>query len=204
MSQASLNKHCTFIPLRVITSPIACGFGQFVLRFPVVRVQPEHEASSSQLSLGLLQLFGQIEHLPRRVVRILNTSQTVGSFTISLQYYRSDDTPFHHYFEIHQFVPKHFKDAYSCIVCLVVVKCFWGWGGTWTNKKPQSLRRSHHWQNFLQRTKRLLTTSQFIFVQQLKCQLFTSLSKARHETSEPTTSTQFCLRRFSVQKKKNI
>lgn len=54
--------------------PVSCGLGQFVLRLPVVGVQAEHKASSTQLSLGLLQLLRQIEHLPRRVVCILNTS----------------------------------------------------------------------------------------------------------------------------------
>lgn len=62
-------------PLRFITLPVSCGLGQFVLRLPVVGVQAKHKASATQLSLGLLQLLGQIEHLPRRVVRILNTSQ---------------------------------------------------------------------------------------------------------------------------------
>lgn len=59
----------------VITVPVSCGLGQLVLRLPVMGVQAEHKAPSTQLSLGLLQLLGQIEHLPRRVVCVLNTSQ---------------------------------------------------------------------------------------------------------------------------------
>lgn len=31
--------------------PVSCGLGQFVLRFPVMCVQAQHEASSTQLSL---------------------------------------------------------------------------------------------------------------------------------------------------------
>lgn len=48
--------------------PISCCFGQFVLGFPVMRVQPEHEAPSAQLGLRLLQLLRQVEHLARGVV----------------------------------------------------------------------------------------------------------------------------------------
>ena len=36
--------------------PISCCFGQFVLRLPVMCVQPKHEAASAQLGLRLLQL----------------------------------------------------------------------------------------------------------------------------------------------------
>lgn len=55
--------------------PVPRRFGQLVLRFPVVRVQAEHEAASAQLGLRLLQLLGQVEHLARGVVRVLTVKQ---------------------------------------------------------------------------------------------------------------------------------
>lgn len=59
--------------------PVSRRLGQFVLRFPVMRVQSQHEASSAQLGLRLLQLLRQVEHLARGVVRVLSTEQTHAS-----------------------------------------------------------------------------------------------------------------------------
>lgn len=56
--------------------PISCCFGQFVLRLPVMRVQPEHEAASAQLGLRLLQLLRQVKHLACGIVRVLTIQQT--------------------------------------------------------------------------------------------------------------------------------
>lgn len=62
--------------LREKDLPISCCFGQFVLRLPVMRVQPEHEAASAQLGLRLLQLLRQVKHLACGVVRVLTIQQT--------------------------------------------------------------------------------------------------------------------------------
>ena len=74
--QSALIFNCPKVLNKEKHLPVSCCFGQFVLRLPVMCVQPEHEAASAQLGLWLLQLLRQVKHLACGVVRILTNTHT--------------------------------------------------------------------------------------------------------------------------------
>ena len=57
-------------------SPVLGGLCQLVLRLLVLRLHPQHEASTSQLGFRLLQLVSQVKDLTCRVVSVLQKTHT--------------------------------------------------------------------------------------------------------------------------------